>query len=770
MVSAARTSIETVTTPPDFRPAHNKLEAVTRISSVTGAPPETLGPGGKERRSVLANLADGLGLDLDANLSKVELGEALGTRLGFTWDSACWSAGNTITLTGLNRILEAAEQFLSVPGTSSLNEHSHGGTEVLSGDSSTQIDLDEARQEIQVAIAESLANLSQHEIAPPDVPMDWEPFKAEPPVDLQSDVWMMRIASLQGWLRFRSPLVMKSPDSFWDSLLSELGVGADGISAGLLTLEALDHLRIRAEHAVMHADAFVAEVQAADGETAGPSRSWGDAWDEVDELDEQQTAEPLVATTNVWPIYLFSKKAEKGGLNLTPSYQRSDVWPLADRQLLIQSILRGVPLPSVILLKPETPGLPHEVVDGKQRLTSILRFIGQHPVALDKVREADEQFPEDKFDKLFHEDYPKFRKTWKARFGEELTVTREGDYYFPFKLPVSTTGLPENLQPLLGKYYTQIRESVIPIAGGDLRVDELFEDAVEYKIPVIEYQQATQRQIHDVFRLYNKQGKHLNAEEIRNAIYHELGLTRGILVAAGDADDKDPFATIAPFLSDIRSEVDRLGENLKKYGIGTSRYRRTKLLSWMIALLAFDTRDSSGKVRMLSTAGHINALFDRVKRSKTDLLQRESAIRDVTGLVARAVDIHLGELAWHGAFPVGQEPGTPPKKKAWQDLQLVGTVVGVALAVAVHGDAVEGHIEDAGEFLEERSASLDWWRPSKTQTATQWKYIARLATDVATALGVDPATADKELERRFGGSGAGALFLLAEGLPAGRVS
>ena len=103
----------------------------------------------------------------------------------------------------------------------------------------------------------------------------------------------------------------------------------------------------------------------------------------------------------------------------------------------------------------------------------------------------------------------------------------------------------------------------------------------------------------------------------------------------------------------------------------------------------------------------------------------------------------------------------------------MGTVkldAGPVVVAHLHGDAVEGHIEDAGEFLEERSASLDWWRPSKTQTATQWKYIARLATDVATALGVDPATADKELERRFGGSGAGALFLLAEGLPAGRVS
>ena len=43
-----------------------------------------------------------------------------------------------------------------------------------------------------------------------------------------------------------------------------------------------------------------------------------------------------------------------------------------------------------------------------------------------------------------------------------------------------------------------------------------------YKFPVIIYKKVTSEQIHEVFSLYNKQGKHLNAEEIRNALYHHL--------------------------------------------------------------------------------------------------------------------------------------------------------------------------------------------------------------------------------------------------------
>jgi hypothetical protein len=100
-------------TPADiqFSAARSKLEAVSRISAVTDAPPETLGPGSKERKSALVNLALGLDLQVDTTVSKPELGRAIAVAIGATWDSSCWSAGHTITLEGLNRLLEAAEAW-----------------------------------------------------------------------------------------------------------------------------------------------------------------------------------------------------------------------------------------------------------------------------------------------------------------------------------------------------------------------------------------------------------------------------------------------------------------------------------------------------------------------------------------------------------------------------------------------------------------------------------------------------------------------------------
>jgi hypothetical protein len=97
----------------DFVPARSKLEAVSRISALTHSPPETLGPGSKERKSVLVNLAQGLDLNIDTSATKVDLAADIAAAIGANWDESCWSVGQTITLDGLNRLLEAGEEWLS---------------------------------------------------------------------------------------------------------------------------------------------------------------------------------------------------------------------------------------------------------------------------------------------------------------------------------------------------------------------------------------------------------------------------------------------------------------------------------------------------------------------------------------------------------------------------------------------------------------------------------------------------------------------------------
>jgi len=64
-------------------------------------------------------------------------------------------------------------------------------------------------------------------------------------------------------------------------------------------------------------------------------------------------------------------------INLDPGFQRRSVWSPRDRTSLIQSIVAGYPIPSIFLYKRQENGrLIYDVIDGKQRLETILMFVG----------------------------------------------------------------------------------------------------------------------------------------------------------------------------------------------------------------------------------------------------------------------------------------------------------------------------------------------------------------------------------------------------------
>src|SRR5579864_346925 len=69
---------------------------------------------------------------------------------------------------------------------------------------------------------------------------------------------------------------------------------------------------------------------------------------------------------------------DHGNLNLEPGFQRQSVWSERDRAKLIDSILRNYPLPAIFFYRREEDGqIFYDVIDGKQRVESILMFMGQ---------------------------------------------------------------------------------------------------------------------------------------------------------------------------------------------------------------------------------------------------------------------------------------------------------------------------------------------------------------------------------------------------------
>ena len=90
----------------------------------------------------------------------------------------------------------------------------------------------------------------------------------------------------------------------------------------------------------------------------------------VEELSKQPRT---IIQQNVLVIdeFLYRMSREDGSIYF-PDYQRDLVWDAHQKEMLIDSIVRGIPIGSIFVN--ESPSFMWEVVDGKQRLDAIYSF------------------------------------------------------------------------------------------------------------------------------------------------------------------------------------------------------------------------------------------------------------------------------------------------------------------------------------------------------------------------------------------------------------
>ena len=111
------------------------------------------------------------------------------------------------------------------------------------------------------------------------------------------------------------------------------------------------------------------------------------------------------------PISFFNEQRQLGNIKLAPKYQRRLVWPLSHKVYLIDTILKGLPMPKFfvqVILDPNTKKTIYNVVDGQQRLNAIFEFIdgktkdGKSFELLKKYYPFPEQFDEELEGLTFH--------------------------------------------------------------------------------------------------------------------------------------------------------------------------------------------------------------------------------------------------------------------------------------------------------------------------------------------------------------------------------
>jgi len=78
-----------------------------------------------------------------------------------------------------------------------------------------------------------------------------------------------------------------------------------------------------------------------------------------------------------WTVETIVSQLSRGNIELNPNFQRRDAWPIKSKSRFIESLILGLPIPQLVLA--ERPGSRgrYIVLDGKQRLLSLLQFTGQ---------------------------------------------------------------------------------------------------------------------------------------------------------------------------------------------------------------------------------------------------------------------------------------------------------------------------------------------------------------------------------------------------------
>lgn len=554
-------------------------------------------------------------------------------------------------------------------------------------------------------------------------------------VSFETSEWLARVLEVGMWLNLDSTFEDDdAPEEVALRLFDELSPGKAAecytVKNGVIELTEIGAqvLEERLSRAVGNRSAFVQLVEEEERSVAAATEDWIQAWDEPAKIEPIS----INASVDKWRIYDLSGRATQHQLELNPTYQRDFVWSNSDSQMLIESILRGIPLPSIILAR-TSDSQQYQIVDGKQRVTAILRFMGRHP-------EGDEHARKMKEFESFHTNFPLFVR----RNGLRATEIRQK--YLPFKTKKYPPDDP--LAGLGGRYYCEIKDKNVRIAGEAITVEDLFERACDYFIPVLIYKDTQVRDIHKVFRIYNQQGMKLNAEEIRNAVFNHLLISRLMLFVSGDR----PEPTIAPEIVEAGIDPAEAHENIKALGFGTTRFRRTKVLLWTVATLILRPSQAPDKTyRTPSTASHIDEFLRSIDEGRLAQLKSRPMLERLASDLITALELQqLASDAWHPRF---RRKGKSEMASRWEELPVVASLV-ACLVLVIMGE--QERLLNAIDSS--RKLTRDMTGPESTQNKTQWAHIANSAVSILETVGVDLPAADAAVRERYGDSAIPALL------------
>lgn len=156
------------------------------------------------------------------------------------------------------------------------------------------------------------------------------------------------------------------------------------------------------------------------------------------------------------------RRISEADLNLSPDFQRGEVWSISKKKKLIDSILRGWRIPPIHLI--ENKEYIDEVLDGQQRLATIRDFI-ENTFSIDGSLKPEDSYIQDLNSLYFEQLDPHIQRKFKKY---SLTVIRLTEFspeepselFFRLNQP-STLTSAEQRNSYIGDTRNQIKDLVV---------------------------------------------------------------------------------------------------------------------------------------------------------------------------------------------------------------------------------------------------------------------------------------------------------------------
>lgn len=95
----------------------------------------------------------------------------------------------------------------------------------------------------------------------------------------------------------------------------------------------------------------------------------------LDEKGVERFSEAVLYSTD-WTVETILSQLRRENIQLNPNFQRRDAWSNSRKSKFIESIIIGLPIPQLVLAEQKDARGKYIVLDGKQRLLSLLKFVG----------------------------------------------------------------------------------------------------------------------------------------------------------------------------------------------------------------------------------------------------------------------------------------------------------------------------------------------------------------------------------------------------------